>query len=168
MNVKLFWVAFQWSHDILWSGNQISHVNTIISHSITKYPKSGVDLWFLACTIILQIKMQTYIPFHYNKLVSIKYRAIGPTNMPKCVELLAKVQGLLLAIFYFWYLLPCVRTRSIGSYEALLLPSSTFDIFFHVYGLDPWAAVKQGPTCQKCKVCSCHPQLFMFSSMCIN
>ncbi len=109
---------------------------TIFLHITTRNPKSGVDLWFLASTIILQTKMQTYIPLHYNKLVSIKYRAIGPTNMPKCVELFSKVQGLVLAIFYFWYLLPCVWTRSIGSYEALFLPSSTFDTFFHVYELD--------------------------------
>jgi len=104
----------------------MSHVNKIISHSTTRNPKSGVDLWFLAYTFILQIKMQTYIPPHNNKLVSIEFRAIGPTNMVKCVELLSKVQGLVLAIFYFWYLLPCVWTRSIGSYEALFLPSSTF------------------------------------------
>jgi hypothetical protein len=146
----------------------MSHVNTIILHSTTRNPKNGVDLWFLACTSILHIKMQTYIPRHYNKLVFVEYRAIGSTNMPKCVELLSKMQSLVLAIFYFWYILPCVWTRSIGSYEALFLASSTFDIFFHVYGLDQWAAVKQGPTCQKCKVCSRHPQLFMFSSMCIN
>jgi len=29
-----------------------------------------------------------------------------------------------------------------------------------VYGLDQWVAVKQGPTCQKCKVCPCQSSTF--------
>jgi hypothetical protein len=59
------------------------------------------------------------------------------------------------------HFLPCVWTRPLGSREArtylskvqgLFLPSSTFHVFFHVYQLDRWVPVKQGPNCQKCKV----------------